>query len=470
MAARSEARARNETADEAPASRDEMVHPAEARSAIPRIGAVSYRVDTADEQDVPYVDTLVGDDWEFAGGNAVIGLHLVAEPFIVDASVPAIAANNFTGSENVPLDPLIIATAPVVDAADEAPDFGAEAPEFAPDESPDSAADDLFITPDIVAKAPTVGTTDSAFRADVLAGLSTRPRAIPARWFYDRNGSELFEAITHLPEYYLTRVERGILTTHAADVAALTGPGCAVVEFGSGSSAKTPLLLCAVAPSAYIPIDISGEFLRESAAALAQQFPDLPVQPLEGDFMRPLELPASIVGVPRLGFFPGSTIGNMTATAAIDLLRAMAGTLGEGSMLLIGIDRIKAADILVPAYDDAQGVTAEFNLNLLRRINRELDANIPIDDFRHVAVWNDTEARIEMHLQATRDVSFTVDGHFFAIAEGETIHTENSHKYGSRDARLLLRASGWTPIDEWTDEDGLFALILAEARPIPAAP
>jgi dimethylhistidine N-methyltransferase len=304
----------------------------------------------------------------------------------------------------------------------------------------------------------------------VLAGLAARPRAIPARWFYDRRGSELFEVITQLPEYYLTRVERGILTRHARDIADLSAPGCVVVEFGSGSSAKTPLLLGAVAPSAYVPIDISGDFLRESAATLAEQFPNLPIHPVEGDFLRPLQLPQAIGNTPRLGFFPGSTIGNMSATAAIDLLRAMAATLGDGARLLIGIDRIKPADVLMPAYADAQGVTAEFNLNLFHRINRELHADIPISNFRHTVLWNDTEARIEMHLEAMRDVAFTVSGHPFSMARGETIHTENSHKYGPRDARLLLRAGGWTPVGEWTDSQSQFALILAEARPIPAAP
>jgi uncharacterized SAM-dependent methyltransferase len=160
----------------------------------------------------------------------------------------------------------------------------------------------------------------------------------------------------------------------------------------------------------------------------------------------------------------------MSAAAAVDLLRAMWETLGEGSKLLIGIDRIKPANVLIPAYDDAQGVTAEFNLNLLHRINRELSATIPVAAFRHIARWNDTEARIEMHLEATRDISFSVDGHPFAIAKGKTIHTENSHKYGPRDARLLLRSGGWTPMAEWTDRDGSFELILAEARPVPAAP
>ena len=313
-------------------------------------------------------------------------------------------------------------------------------------------------------------TADTGLRADVLAGLAARPRAIPARWFYDHRGSELFEAITDLPEYYPTRTERALLSSSAGEIAALTGPGRAVVEFGSGSSAKTPLLLAAVAPSAYVPIDISGDFLRASAATLSDAFPGLPVHPLEGDFLRPLELPAAIGDAPRLGFFPGSTIGNMGAATAVDLLRSMAGTLGSRSLLLIGIDRIKDEAVLVPAYDDAQGITAAFNLNLLHRINRELDGDVPVDAFRHRALWNDDAARIEMHLEATRDLAFTVAGQPFAIAAGETIHTENSHKYGPRDARLLLRAGGWTPLAEWTDAAGLFALVLAEARPEPAAP
>lgn len=308
------------------------------------------------------------------------------------------------------------------------------------------------------------------FLADILSGLRARPRAVPARWFYDRAGSELFERITDLPEYYPTRTETALLKAHCGDLAGIVGPGRAVVEFGSGSSAKTPHLLAAIDPAAYVPIDISGEFLRASAAALADDFPDLPIVPLEGDFTRPIAMPARIARMPKLGFFPGSTIGNMTAPAAIDLLRAMAGTLGQGAMLLIGMDRVKAPDRLVPAYDDAAGVTAAFNLNLLHRINRELGGDVPVDAFRHRAIWNDGEARIEMHLEAVRDVAFTVAGQRFAMAAGETIHTENSHKYGPRDARLLLRAGSWTPIREWTDADGLFAIILAESRAIDTAP
>ncbi|WP_375244556.1 L-histidine N(alpha)-methyltransferase [Sphingomonas parapaucimobilis] len=311
---------------------------------------------------------------------------------------------------------------------------------------------------------------DPAFRADVFAGLERRPRAIPARWFYDRKGSELFEAITDLPEYYPTRTETAILKTMCPDLVEHVGKGRAVVEFGSGSSTKTPVLLRCVEPSAYVPIDISGDFLRESACGLQQAFPDLPIHPLEGDFMRPLALPAVVADAPKLGFFPGSTIGNMTPAMATDLLRAMRGSLGEGAMLLIGMDRTKSSDVLVPAYDDAAGVTAAFNRNLLDRINRELDGTIPVDAFRHRAIWNDDRSRIEMHLAAERDVDFTIEGRPFAMASGETIHTENSHKYGPRDAKILLRAGGWTPIAQWSDPDELFAVYLAEAQSARLAP
>jgi dimethylhistidine N-methyltransferase len=311
---------------------------------------------------------------------------------------------------------------------------------------------------------------DPHFRADVLNGLAARPRAIPARWFYDRRGSELFERITELPEYYPTRTEMGILRAACLEVAEIAGKGRAVIEFGSGSSTKTPILLEAVSPSAYVPIDISGDFLRASSRELSHAFPDLLVLPFEADFMRPLTLPRAVADAPKLGFFPGSTIGNMIPLMAVDLLRAMRASLGEGAMLLIGMDRIKDPDVLVPAYDDAAGVTAAFNINLLDRINRELDGTVPLDAFRHRAIWNDDRARIEMHLEATRAADFTVDGRDFSIAEGETIHTENSHKYGPRDARILLRSGGWTPIAEWTDPDDRFALYLAEAQAERLAP
>jgi L-histidine Nalpha-methyltransferase len=314
------------------------------------------------------------------------------------------------------------------------------------------------------------GGADSDFRRDVLAGLAAPIRAIPARWLYDRRGSELFEAITGLPEYYLTRTETALLERRCPDVAATAGPGQAVIEFGSGASVKTRILLAAAAPSAYVPIDISGDFLRAAAASLADDFPGLPVYPIEADFTRPIELPPELRSAPKLGFFPGSTIGNLIPSTGVDLLRAMRQTLGTGAWLFIGFDRIKDPGELLCAYDDGSGVTAEFNLNLLHRINRELGGDIPVDAFRHRAIWNETLSRIEMHLEAVRDVAFEVAGRRFSMAAGETIHTENSHKYGERDARLLLLAGGWTPVEEWTDDEARFALVLARAERERAAP
>ncbi|EXS68528.1 L-histidine N(alpha)-methyltransferase, partial [Sphingobium sp. Ant17] len=264
---------------------------------------------------------------------------------------------------------------------------------------------------------------DPAFRRDIVEGLSRSPKATPPIWFYDRHGSELFEAITDLPEYYPTRTETALLEQHGPDFAEAMGEGRAVVEFGAGSSRKTPHLLRAIAPGAYVPIDISGDFLRASSATLAQAFPNLPVIPLEGDFNQPLTLPKAIGAMPRLGFFPGSTIGNMEPDAAVDLLRAMRRVLddasvADGAMLLIGMDRIKDQDRLIAAYDDAAGVTAAFNLNLITRINRELEGDLPIDGFAHRARWNDAKARVEMHLEAVRPLHFHVAGQAFRMARG----------------------------------------------------
>jgi L-histidine N-alpha-methyltransferase len=302
-----------------------------------------------------------------------------------------------------------------------------------------------------------------AFRSDVLTGLAARPRMISPRWFYDTRGSELFELITRLPEYYPTRTERRLLEQHGREIARLTGSGRVVVEFGSGSSSKAPLLLTTVSPSAYVPIDISGAFLRASATALAASFPTIVVTPVEADFNRAVRIPSIVGSAPRLGFFPGSTIGNSTPFEAIDLLRGMGRTLGADSMLLVGIDRIKDERLLVPAYNDSQGITAEFNLNLLHRINCELGGEVPVEAFRHVAHWNDVEARMEMHLEARRGVAFDIGSTPFRMVAGDTIHTECSYKYDFRSARLLLRAGGWTPIAQWTDAEDLFMVVLAEA-------
>jgi dimethylhistidine N-methyltransferase len=301
-----------------------------------------------------------------------------------------------------------------------------------------------------------------AFRADVLAGLAQPHKAVPARWLYDDAGSTLFEEITRLPEYYPTRAETEILGDRRGEFRELIGPGRAVIEFGSGSSVKTPLLLGSIKPAAYVPLDISGDFLRSAADDLAKKFPGLPVFPVEADFMREVALPAGMRDLPKLGFFPGSTIGNMVARTAVDLLRSMRATLGEGSQLLIGMDLIKDAAVLEAAYDDAEGITAEFNLNLARRINRELGGTLPLAKLRHVARWNDTYARIEMHLEATEAIEFEVSGRHFSLAQGETIHTENSHKFDRRSQYTLLLAGGWTPRRRWLDREERFSLILAD--------
>jgi dimethylhistidine N-methyltransferase len=254
------------------------------------------------------------------------------------------------------------------------------------------------------------------------------------------------------------------------EIEALAADNCAIVELGSGSSTKTPLLLRGVHPQAYVPVDISGDYLRESAARVDEEFPRIQVFPVEADFTKAFALPREVANLPRLGFFPGSTIGNFVPRTATDLLHHFRDLLGVGAQLLIGMDRVKPVERLLAAYDEPEGVTAQFNLNLLERINRELDGDIPIDAFRHEARWNDILSRIEMHLVATRDVDLTVSGKHFHFAESSTIHTENSHKYGPRGARLLLLAGGWTPVAEWADEAGDFSIVLAEAQPNRFAP
>ena len=309
-----------------------------------------------------------------------------------------------------------------------------------------------------------------AFRDDVLKGLAASVPAIPARWLYDLRGSELFDDITRLPDYYPTRTETALLHDIMDDVAARVPKGSAVVEFGAGSATKTPILLEAIAPAAYIPVDISGDYLEQSARDLQRQFPAVEVIPVVADFARPFSLPGGIEGLPKLGFYPGSTIGNFVPWSASDLLRQFRALLGPRSQLLIGMDRVKPVERLIAAYDDPQKVTASFNLNLIERINRELDGDIPADAFRHEARWNDILSRIEMHLVAQRDVGFTVSGQSFHFARGASIHTENSHKYGERGARVLLLAGGWTPVAEWSDDAGDFAEILAVAEPERFAP
>lgn len=314
------------------------------------------------------------------------------------------------------------------------------------------------------------GTADPQFRDDVLAGLSASIPAVRARWLYDRRGSELFEEITRLPSYYPTHAETALLKQIMPELAERIPRAMAVVEFGAGSATKTPLLLEAIAPAAYVPVDISGDYLDLSAAALGDRFPRLPVFPVAADFARPFDLPGEVAALPKLGFFPGSTIGNFVPRSATDLLRHFRELLGTGSLLLIGMDTVKPVERLLAAYDEPEGITAEFNLNLVQRINRELEGTIPVDAFRHEARWNDILSRIEMHLVAIRDVEFVVAGRSFSFRAGESIHTENSHKYERRGARLLLLAGGWTPIAEWADEDEDFSIVLAQAQPNRFAP
>lgn len=297
---------------------------------------------------------------------------------------------------------------------------------------------------------------DSPFARDVVAGLSRPQKLIPARYFYDLRGSELFEEITRLPEYYPTRTELALLESRSTDLARLAGEGRTVVEFGAGSVTKTPVLLDALAAQTFVGIDISGEFLEQSLMTLARSRPGLRVVPVQADFTLPLDLPR--VSGPLTGYFSGSTIGNFTHRAAVDLLRSFRATLGADARLVIAMDTRKNPRLLEAAYDDAAGVTAQFNLNLLVRINRELDATIPVDAFDHRAAWHDGYGRIEMHLVATRDMTFRVAGRTFAMRRGETIHTENSYKYTLPEARLMARASGWEPLACWTDPAELFGL------------
>ena len=301
------------------------------------------------------------------------------------------------------------------------------------------------------------------FRLAVLTGLSQPQKTVPARFLYDARGSQLFEAITEQPEYYPTRTETALIAAHAAEIAAETGPVDTLVEFGSGSSTKTPLLLGPVAPARYVPIDIAPAILADAAETIGAAFPAIDVASLVADFTRPLTLdkPGR-----ALGFFPGSTIGNLTPAAAVDLLRAFRATLGQGASLVIGIDLRKDAAVLEAAYDDSAGVTAAFNLNLLARMNRELGGDIDASAFRHAARWSDFRGRIEMHLEAVRDVGFTVAGRAFAMAAGDTIHTENSHKFYLEELRFMARAGGWEPYRKWTDGRDWFSLHLwrADAR------
>lgn len=304
---------------------------------------------------------------------------------------------------------------------------------------------------------------ESDFRADVLAGLSRTPKSLPPKYFYDERGSRLFEQITQQPEYYPTRTEIAILRDRGGEIAASVSPGRAVLEYGSGASLKIRILLDALRrPAAYIAVDISREFLLASAQQMATDYPDLPVAAICADFSQQLELPAPAAELADgvLGFFPGSTIGNLTPEAAKEFLMRAKRTLGPDGALLIGVDLVKDADLLNAAYNDAAGVSAAFNLNLLRRINAELGADIPEQAFEHHAFFNAAESRIEMHLRAREDVAFQIEGRAFSMAAGETIHTENSYKYSIEGFGDLAKSSGFVPNRVWTDEKDLFSIHL----------
>ena len=305
------------------------------------------------------------------------------------------------------------------------------------------------------------------FRYAVLAGLGCLPRAIPARFLYDARGSALFDAICELPEYYLTRTETAILTGCAPDIARLAGPGCALVEFGSGSSVKSRLLLDAMPGlDAYVPIDISREHLDRTAAGLRRDYPRLRVEPVPGDYMALDALPPAINGARRIGFFPGSTIGNLTPQEATAFLRRARKLLRDDGALVIGVDLKKDPQRLHDAYNDAAGVTAQFTLNLLRRMNRELDANFDLAAFAHDAFYDPIEGRIEIYFRSLREQTVTVAGQRFVFAGGERVHTEYSYKYDDAGIAALARSGGFSIEKSWSDPARLFAVVWLKAAAV----
>lgn len=331
------------------------------------------------------------------------------------------------------------------------------------DDEGDLVADGLGC--EIRAEAAGEQDQSSAFAAALIAGLSGRNKSIPCRFFYDAEGSRLFEAITRLPEYYPTRTEMEILRAHAVDLAALVPSGAVLIEFGSGSSTKTELLLAEMdGLFAYVPIDISAAALDDACARIEERFPRLRVMPVVGDFSQPLLLPDELADKPRVGFFPGSTIGNLTEKEAIGLLASMRAILGTDGLLIIGADLRKDVRKLIAAYDDAQGITAAFNLNLLHRANRELGANFDVAAFDHLATYDLRHGRIDMHLVSRTAQVAVVKGHRFHFAAGERIHTEHSHKYDLDGFRDLAARAGWRPQSVWTDAENLFSVHVLAVR------
>jgi dimethylhistidine N-methyltransferase len=300
------------------------------------------------------------------------------------------------------------------------------------------------------------------FRAAVIKGLTNRRKTLPCKFFYDERGSELFEEICRLDEYYPTRTETALFQQHAGEIAEHMGSGCHLLEFGSGACVKVRILLDALEePRAYVPIDISRDHLIQSAKGLAQDFPDLPVIAVCADYTEPLVLPNLEEGR-RVGFFPGSTIGNFTREEAVAFLNSAHDVL-KGGGLVIGIDLMKDDSTLKAAYDDAKGVTAAFNKNILARCNREIRATFDLGAFFHRATVNREKSRVEMHLVSTRDQLVSVAGHSIAFREGETIHTESSHKYTLEEFRDLTEQAGFRTVNTWVDSEGLFSVHFLEA-------
>ncbi|HEX5379178.1 MAG TPA: L-histidine N(alpha)-methyltransferase, partial [Phenylobacterium sp.] len=301
---------------------------------------------------------------------------------------------------------------------------------------------------------------DGTFVSDVIEGLSRPRKQLAAKYFYDAEGSRLFEEICDLPEYYPTRTETALMREKAREMAAVISEDAALVEFGSGASTKTRILLDA-APQlgVYVPIDISPDALAAAAQAIGRDYPDLDVAPLEDDFTTALNLPDAATGRPRTGFFPGSTIGNFRPEEAVAFLKTARHLLGRGAAFLIGIDLVKAPETLVAAYDDAQGVTAAFNLNLLTRINRELDGDFDLTRFRHKAIWNADESRMEMHLVSEVGQDVRVAGRTFHFDAGESLHTENSYKFTVEGFADLATQAGWRLDRRWVSEAPAFAIV-----------
>ncbi len=308
----------------------------------------------------------------------------------------------------------------------------------------------------------------SALRGEVaseaLAGLKGPRKMLPPKLLYDAEGCRLFDLITRLPEYYLTRTEMALLRQVSPLVASRVPEHIAVVEYGAGSETKAEILLGALRrPAAYVPIDVAEAAMLEGAARLARHFPALEIIPLAVDFLEPLRLPGMLSDLPKLGFFPGSTIGNLEPRMAVRFLRAARETLGRSAMFLLGADRRKDPALLLPAYDDPQGVTAAFNRNVLVRLNRDAAADFDPESFQHRAVWNDRESRIEMHLVSRRAQTVSVAGRAVRFREGESIHTENSYKHAPEALLAIVEQAGWRGVDWWTDPDELFSVHLLEA-------